>query len=121
MRFKVSFFHRYKQNSKMFVQCLSIERWTYYARKKLPDPPIINTAQHSYFRIDCQRPYTLDRFVHGICIVWLMEWHDHWHINNNLRIIITDYLNFTCCQVTKNNKLFYTHFQIFIQILITFE
>ena len=50
-----------------------------------------------------------------------MKWHDHWHINTNLWIIITDYLNFTCCQGTKNNSVFYTHFQIFIQILITFE
>ena len=42
----------------------------YYARKKLPDPPIINTAQHTYCRIDFQRPYTLDRFcsryMHGL-------------------------------------------------------
>ena len=42
----------------------------YYARKKLPDPPITNTAQHTYFRIDFQRPYTLDRFcsqyMHGL-------------------------------------------------------
>ena len=42
----------------------------YYARKKLPDPPIINTAQHTYFRIDFQCPYTLDRFcsryMHGL-------------------------------------------------------
>ena len=42
----------------------------YYARKKLPDPPIINTAQHTYFHIDFQRPYTLDRFcsryMHGL-------------------------------------------------------
>ena len=34
----------------------------YYARKKLPKPPIINTAQYTYFRIDFQRPYKLDRF-----------------------------------------------------------
>ena len=31
---------------------------------------IINTAQHTYFRIDFQRPYTLDRFcsryMHGL-------------------------------------------------------
>ena len=42
----------------------------YYARKKLPDPPIINTTQHTYFRIDFQRPYNLDRFcsryMHGL-------------------------------------------------------
>ena len=53
-----------------------LQRWRqsmfkpYYARKKLPDPPIVNTAQHTYFRIDFQRPYTLDRFcsryMHGL-------------------------------------------------------
>ena len=52
--------------------------------------------------------------VRGICTVWLIEWHNHFHINSNLWIIITDCLNFTSCQVTKNNSLFYTHFQLFI-------
>ena len=28
-----------------------------------------------------------------------MEWHDHWYINSNLWIIITDYLNFTRCSM----------------------
>ena len=52
--------------------------------------------------------------VCGICTVWLMEWHNHLHINNNLWIIITDCLSFTSCQVTKYNSLFFTHFQLFI-------
>ena len=43
-------------------QTLETFQTMYYARKKLPDPAIINTAQHTYFRIDFQRPYTLDRF-----------------------------------------------------------
>ena len=53
-----------------FLQNMILVRDMYYARKKLPDPPIINTAQHTYFRIDFQRPYTLDRFcsryMHGL-------------------------------------------------------
>ena len=51
--------------------------------QKLPDPPIINTAQHTYFRIDFQCPYTNDRFcsryMHGLA-----------YEIYNLWIIITD-------------------------------
>ena len=51
----------------------------------------------------------------GMYMVWHIEWHDHLHINNNNNwIIITDYLNFTRCQVTKNNSFSYTHVQLFI-------
>ena len=46
----------------------------YYVRKKLSDPPIISTAQHTYFCIDCQRPYPSTDSVHGICMVWPMKY-----------------------------------------------
>ena len=112
--------YMYIQSNYMYIQSnlctYNLTTCTYYARKKLPDRPIINTAQQTDFRIDFQRLYTLNRFcsrcMHGM--VWLIEWHDHWHINNILWIIITDYLNFKCCQVTKNNSLFCTHFHLFI-------
>ena len=51
----------------------------------------------------------------------LVKWHNHWCKNINLCSIITDYLNFTLCQVTKNNSIFHTHFQLFIYFLIAFH
>ena len=89
----------------------------YLALGKLSLMLLINYYKHwitHMSRSNFQWPYTLDGTVRGICMVWLMKWQDHWHINNNLWIIITNYLNITCQQVIKNNSLFYTHVQLFI-------
>ena len=76
--------------------CTEYIKITYYGRKKYPDPPFINTDNIHLSRRNFQRSSTLDWYcLRYICTVWLIEWYDYWHINNNLWIIITIYLKFT--------------------------